>query len=141
MTYRKQIYLGLVGVAICAMPVVLPVVPQIATYAEAQRYKAEKELLSQNLQADEEFQRDRIAEGAKTSNKLYEAGIAPTTTKLRIRRYFDTPKRDPKPDTTGWGADEVVYVYDSARKCIGRIEENRWLWKHRYSDACEGRPS
>ncbi|KYC34480.1 hypothetical protein WA1_51545 [Scytonema hofmannii PCC 7110] len=141
MVYKKQIGLGFVGVAICAMPVILPLIPQIGAYAEAERVKAEMELRSQNLRTSEEFERERISERAKTSEELYKAGLAPNATKLRMRRYFDNSRRDPKPDTTGWGFDEVVYVYDSAGRCIGRIEQNQWLWKHKYENACDGRPS
>ncbi|MFL9458035.1 hypothetical protein AB0756_39855 [Tolypothrix campylonemoides VB511288_2] len=141
MAYKKQIGLAFTGVAICAMPVILPLFPKIGAYAEAEKLKAETYLQAENLRTSEEFQRSRITERAKTSEQLYFSGIAPNTTKLRIRRYLDSSNFDPKPDTTGWGADEVVYVYDSAGVCVGRIENNQWFWKHQYKKACNGRPS
>ncbi|MUG93283.1 hypothetical protein F7734_12915 [Scytonema sp. UIC 10036] len=141
MVYQKQIRLALIGVTICVMPVVLPLIPRIGAYAEAQRVRAEMELRVQNLKTQEEFERSRIAERALTSEQLYKAGIAPNATKLRIRRYLDNQNQDPKPDTTGWGTDEVVYVYDSAGVCVGRIEQNQWYWKHKYDNACDGRPN
>ncbi|MBD2770659.1 hypothetical protein [Iningainema tapete] len=139
--YIKQLSLALCGVGICAMPVIIPIVPKVGAYVEAERYKAEKQLQAENLLTQEELERSRILERAKTSEQLYKSGLAPNSSKLRVRRYFDTPKHDPKPDTTGWGVDEVVYVYDSSGKCIGRIENNQWYWKHRYQNACNGRPS
>lgn len=141
MVFRKQIYLALTGCAICAMPVILPLIPQIATYAKVQKAKAEMELQAENLRTQEQFERSRIVERAKTSEQLYKTGIAPNTQKLRIRRYLDNPKQDPRPDTTGWGTDQVVYVYDSAGVCIGRIEDNQWYWRHKLHDACNGRPN
>lgn len=127
MAYRKQIGLALAGIAVCAAPVLLPLIPKIGTYAQSERLKAEEEL-----------QRATIAERAKTSEALYNAGIAPNATSLRIRRYLDSPREDPKPDTTGYGASEIVYVYDSAGVCIGKIEGNQWLWKHKYNNICKG---
>jgi hypothetical protein len=125
MTYQKQIALGLVGIAHTAIPTAMPLIPKIATYAASERLKAEEEL-----------RRTTITERAKTSEALYQAGVAPTATTLRIRRYIDNPKRDPKPDTTGYGALELVYVYDSTGMCIGKIEQNQWYWVHKHNDAC-----
>lgn len=139
--YTKQLYLALFGVGVCVLPAVLPLVPKIQNYAVTQRLKAEAELQAETLRNKEELKRIRITERAKTSEELFSKGIAPNTSTLRIRRYFDNPKQDPKPDTTGWGADEVVYVYDSSGLCIGRIESEKWLWKHRIKNACNGRPS
>lgn len=139
--YQKQMGLALFGIGICALPVIIPLIPKIGSYIEVERLKAETELRLQNVQTQEEFERHLITERAKTSDQLYKSGIAPNTSKLRIRRYFDNSKQDPKPDTTGWGADEVVFVYDSAGACIGRIEDNKWNWKHKVKNACKGRPS
>jgi len=130
MTYQKQIALGLVGIAVCAIPMLLPLVPKIQTYATSERLKAEEEL-----------RRTTIAEQAKTSETLYNAGVAPTTKVLRMRRYVDTPKVDPKPDTTGFPATQLLIVYDSGGRCIGKIEDNQWYWKYKYSDVCSNKPS
>jgi hypothetical protein len=138
MTYQKQIGLALAGCAVCAAPVLLPLIPKVGAYAEAERIKAETYLQTENLQTQEEFERSRIRQRAKTSEQLYSAGIAPNATRLRIRRYLDKSNRDPKPDTTGYGASEIVYVYDSAGVCVGRIESNQWYWKHKYSNICKG---
>lgn len=139
--YTKQLSLAFVGLGVCAMPVFLPLIPKIHSFAESERLKAETQLQAENLRTIEEFERTRIAERAKTSGELFKKGIAPNTSTLRVRRYFDNPKVDPKPDTTGWGTDSVIYVYDSAGVCIGRIESNEWFWKHRVKNACDGRPS
>jgi hypothetical protein len=130
MTYQKQIGLALAGIAVCAAPVLLPLIPKIGTYAQSERLKAEEEL-----------QRTSIIEQAKTSETLYEAGIAPTTKVLRMRRYVDTPKVDPKPDPTGFPATQLIVVYDSGGRCIGKIEDNQWYWKYNYSDVCNGKSS
>ncbi|MBW4504866.1 MAG: hypothetical protein KME57_36320 [Scytonema hyalinum WJT4-NPBG1] len=127
MTYQKQIGLALAGCAVCAMPVLLPLIPKIGTYAASER-----------LRAEEELQRATIAERAKTSEALYNAGIAPNATRVRMKQYLDNPNQDPKPDTTGYGAFEIIYVYDSAGVCIGKIEGNQWLWKHKHNNICTG---
>lgn len=139
--YIKQLTLAFFGVGICATPVILPIIPKVGAYVEAEKLKAETQLQAENLRTQEQFERDRISERAITSEQLYKSALAPNSSKLRVRRYFDNPKHNPKPDTTGWGVDEVVYVYDSAGKCIGRIENNQWYWKHHYRNACNGRPS
>jgi hypothetical protein len=109
------------------MPVLLPLIPKIGTYAASER-----------LRAEEELQRATIAERAKTSEALYNAGIAPNATRVRMKQYLDNPNQDPKPDTTGYGAFEIIYVYDSAGVCIGKIEGNQWLWKHKHNNICTG---
>lgn len=138
MAYQKQIGLALAGCAVCALPLLLPLIPKIGAYAEAERIKAETYLQAENLQTQEEFERERIKERAKTSEELYNAGIAPTATRVRMKQYLDKPNQDPKPDTTGYGAFEIIYVYDSAGVCIGKIEGNQWLWKHKYNNICKG---
>lgn len=136
MTYQKQIWLALAGCAVCASPLLLPLIPKIGAYAEAEKQKANLYLQAENLKTEEEYQRSRITERAKTSETLYRTGVAPNARILRIRRYIDNAKVDPKPDTTGWNADELVYVHDSTGVCIGKIENNQWFWIHKYNNAC-----
>lgn len=139
--YHKQIALGLCGGAVLAMPLLLQFPGQIGTYMTAARLRAEAQTLQSQTTISEQTERTRITERRKTADTLYNAGIMPSATKLRIRRYLDSPRRDPRPDTTGWLNDETVYVYDAAGSCIGRIEERRWYWKHRHAAACEGQPT
>ncbi|WP_211176361.1 hypothetical protein [Brasilonema sp. UFV-L1] len=134
--YRKQIALSFAGLFICAAPALISLTPKIGAYVQAERLKAETQLKAENLRATEEFERSRIKQRALTSDELYRSGVAPSATRLRMRRYIDNPNHDPKPDTTGWSTDEVVTVYDSTGKCIGRIENNQWFWKYRVNNAC-----
>ncbi|MHC5670850.1 hypothetical protein [Nostoc sp.] len=124
--YKKQLYLALAGVGICILPVIIPLVPKLGAYAELQR-----------LKASEELERSRIEERAKTSDALYEAGVMPTSRKLRITNYFDSAKRNPRPDTTLYQDDEIVDVFDATGRCIGRIEEGIWKWKHKAKGICK----
>ncbi|QIR41922.1 hypothetical protein HCG51_35185 (plasmid) [Tolypothrix sp. PCC 7910] len=136
--YKKQMYLALVGVGVCLMPALIPLVPRIGAYIEAERVKAQTQLLAQNLKTSEQLKRDRIEERAKTSDALYLAGVMPTTQKLRITNYIDNSRRNPRPDTTIYQDDEIVDVFDSTGRCIGRIESGVWKWKHYYQGLCEG---
>ena len=138
MTYQKQIGLALAGCAVCAAPVLLPLIPKVGAYAEAERIKAETYLQAENLETQEEFERSRIKQRAKTSEQLYNAGIAPSATRVRMKQYLDNPSQDPEPDTTGYDSFSIVYVYDSAGVCIGRIKNNRWYWKHKHNNICKG---
>ncbi|WP_373525880.1 hypothetical protein [Nostoc sp.] len=123
--YKKQLYLALAGVLVCFLPVIIPLIPKLRAYAEAER-----------LKATEGLERSRIEERAKTSNALYEAGVMPTTRKLRITNYFDSSKRNPRPDTTLYLDDEIIDVFDATGRCIGRIEEGIWKWKHKDKEIC-----
>jgi hypothetical protein len=133
--YQKQIGLGLLGGAIIAIPLLYQLPGQFNTYTAQARLKAQSELARSRINIDEQTERDRIIQRGKTADTLQKTGILPTATKLKIRRYLDNSKRDPKPDTTGWG-DSTVYVYDAAGKCVGRIENRQWYWKHHYTEAC-----
>ncbi len=124
--YKKQLYLALAGVGVCFLPVIIPLIPKLGAYAEAER-----------LKATEGLERTRIEERAKTSDALYEAGVMPTTRKLRITNYFDSSKRNPRPDTTLYQNDEIVDVFDATGRCIGRIEEGIWKWKYKAKGICK----
>jgi hypothetical protein len=124
--YKKQLYLALAGVLVCMLPIIIPLVPKLGAYAEAER-----------LKATEGLERKRIEERAKTSDALYEAGVMPTTRSLRITNYFDSSKRNPRPDTTLYQDDEIVDVFDASGRCIGRIEEGIWKWKYKALGICK----
>jgi len=93
------------------------------------------------IQQSEELERIKAEQRAATSQKINELGVSPSFSKLRIRNYLDTPKRNPRPDTTGYLEDELVFVYDSTGRCIGRIEERQWKWKYRVGGACNNSPT
>lgn len=124
--YKKQLYLALAGVLVCFLPVIIPLIPKLGAYAKAER-----------LKATEGLERQRIEERAKTSDALYEAGVMPTSRKLRITNYFDSSKRNPRPDPTLYQDDEIVDVFDATGRCIGRIEEGIWKWKHKDKGMCK----
>ncbi|RAM52027.1 MAG: hypothetical protein C6Y22_08290 [Hapalosiphonaceae cyanobacterium JJU2] len=136
--YKKQMYLGLAGVGVILLPWLMPLIPRIGAYAQAERYKAELALKAENLKTSEELERDRITQRAKTSDALYTAGVMPTTRKLRITNYIDSRKRNPRPDTTIYQDDEIVQVFDSTGRCIGEISEGVWKWKYKVNGVCEG---
>ncbi|BAZ65560.1 hypothetical protein NIES4106_02990 [Fischerella sp. NIES-4106] len=131
-------YLGLVGLGICFLPWLMPLIPRISAYAQAERFKAETALRAENLKTSEKLERDRIEERANTSDALYAAGVMPTTRKLRITNYIDNRKRNPRPDTTIYQDDEIVQVFDSTGRCIGEISEGIWKWKHKVNGVCKG---
>ena len=133
--YQTQIGLGLLSGAIIAIPLLSQVPGQFNTYTAEARLRAQSEIARSQINMEEQTERDRIVQRGKTADTLQKIGILPSATKLKIRRYLDNALRDPKPDTTGWG-DSTVYVYDAAGKCIGRIENRQWYWKHHYTDAC-----
>jgi hypothetical protein len=138
MVYQKQIITALAGLAVCATPVFVPLFPKIGAYIQAERVKAETQLQASNLQTREELERQRIEERAKTSAALYETGVMPTTRKVRVTNYIDSPKKNPRLDTTIYQDDEMIDVFDSTGRCIGRIEEGRWKWKYYYQGLCSG---
>ncbi|WP_253274445.1 hypothetical protein [Nostoc sp. PCC 7107] len=122
-----QAVLGFVGLACISFPLLAKLPGQI------QAFKA-----IHQVQTSEQIERERLQERKLTADKLLETGILPTTQKLKVRQYLDSKKIDPKPDTTGWLEDEVIYVYDSGGTCIGKIANRRWLWKHKFKNACKG---
>ncbi len=92
------------------------------------------------VESSEDLERTRIQQKKQTADQLKQTGVLPTGTKLKIRKYYDNPKWNPKPDVTGFLEDEIVYVYDSAGVCLGKIQARKWLWKHFYKNACKNAP-
>ncbi|MBD2472261.1 hypothetical protein [Nostoc sp. FACHB-145] len=129
MKYQKQAMLGLVGLGLIAAPMFIKLPQQFYIFSAVS-----------DLEARESVERSRIEQRKLTSDKLNETGILPTSLKLRIRGYLDNPRRNPRPDTNYYQADEQVYVYDSSGRCIGQISERRWLWKYHYRNVCNLSP-
>ncbi|WP_254625661.1 hypothetical protein [Nostoc sp. TCL240-02] len=120
--YQSPAILGMLGLLLIASPLVFRMPLNFQKF---------------NLQNSEELEQYRAQAKSNTAEKLDKLGIMPSFKKLKFRRYLDDPRRNPMPDTTGYLDDEVVIVYDSAGRCIGRIEERKWLWKHHYKNVCK----
>ncbi|BAT56938.1 hypothetical protein NOS3756_59500 (plasmid) [Nostoc sp. NIES-3756] len=129
MKYQKQALLGLFGMGLIASPWLSKLPAQFNTYNTAT-----------TIQQSEELERIKAEERAATSQKINELGVSPSFKKLRMQNYLDTPKRNPRPNTTGYLEDELIFVYDSTGMCIGRIEERQWKWKYRFKGACNDSP-
>ncbi|MBD2358746.1 hypothetical protein H6G41_29825 [Tolypothrix sp. FACHB-123] len=129
MKHQKQASLGLAGLALIASPMLMKLPAQFNAYNAAT-----------TIRASEDIERTKATERANTANLVNELGVLPAYRKLRMRGYLDSPKRNPRPDVTGYLEDETVYVYDSVGKCIGRIEARQWQWKYRFLNACNNSP-
>lgn len=122
--YQSPAILGVIGALLVASPMFLRLPLSFSKF---------------NLQGSEELEQYRQQQKAQTANKLDELGIMPSFRKLKVRKYLDSPKRNPRPDTTGYLEDEIVVVYDSAGRCIGKIEERKWLWKYHHKNVCSAK--
>ncbi|MEJ1932145.1 hypothetical protein WDZ92_18060 [Nostoc sp. NIES-2111] len=129
MKYQKQALLGLFGMSLIASPWLSKLPAQFNTYNTAT-----------TIQQSEELERIKAEERAATSQKINELGVSPSFKKLRMQNYLDTHSRNPRPNTTGYLEDELIFVYDSTGMCIGRIEERQWKWKYRFKGACNDSP-
>ncbi|MBD2341959.1 hypothetical protein H6G64_34065 [Calothrix sp. FACHB-156] len=127
--YLGQAILGFIGIALIASPLFLKLPSQFQSFNATAR-----------IEQSEDVERSRIEQRQLTALKLAQTQVMPNTQKLKIRQYIDNPKRDPRPETTGWLESEVVYVYDSAGACIGRISARQWQWKYHYKNACNDAP-
>ena len=129
MKYQKQAMLGLLGMGLIASPWLSQLPAQFKTYSHGI-----------TIRESEEIERIKAEQRAETADKINSLGVTPSFSKLRIRNYLDSKKRNPRPDTTGYLEDELVFVYDSTGRCIGRIEERQWKWKYRFRGACNDSP-
>ncbi|MEH1777170.1 hypothetical protein [Nostoc sp.] len=119
--YQSPAMLGIIGLLLVASPLLFRLPLNFSKF---------------NLQGSEELEQYRQQQKAETAEKLDKLGIMPSFKRLKFRRYLDNPKRNPRPDTTGYLDDEIVVVYDSAGRCIGQIENRKWLWKYHYKNVC-----
>lgn len=126
----------MIGFALIASPLVLKLPNQFQAFNSSN--ELESQVMSEKAQvsASEQLERTRIEEKKLTAEKLQKTGVMPSTNKLKLRRYYDNPKHDPKPETSAWLASETVFVYDSAGVCVGRIQNRKWQWKHYYKGVC-----
>lgn len=120
--YQQPAILGVIGLVLISSPLFI---------------KIPVGWLKFNLQTDAEIEQFRLQQKKETAQKINELGIIPSYNSLKIRGYIDTPKHNPKPDLTGYSKDEIVIVYDSTGICIGKIQNQKWLWKYRYKNVCE----
>lgn len=139
--YQIPATLGLLGLLCVASPLIFKLPSQFQAFNASTELEAQTSLQQAQLRNSEQLERSRIDQRKETADRLAQAGVLPTGQKLKIRRYFDTPKRNPKPDTTGWLKDEVVFVYDAAGACIGQIRNRQWFWKHHYKNVCNNAPA
>lgn len=120
--YQSPAILGITGLLFIASPLVFRLPLNFSKF---------------NLQSSEELEQYRLQQKANTADKLNQLGVMPEFSKLKMRKYRDNPRNDPKPDTTGYLEDETVIVYDSLGRCIGRIQNRQWLWKYRHQNTCK----
>lgn len=138
--YQKQATLGLVGLLLAASPLFIKLPSQFQAFNANTQLETEMAKQKAQVENSEDLERTRIQQKKQTADQLKQTGVLPTGTKLKIRKYYDTPKWNPLPDTTGFLEDEIVYVYDSAGVCIGKIQARKWLWKHFYTNTCKNAP-
>jgi hypothetical protein len=139
--YQKQATLGIVGLLFVASPFVLKLPFQFVAFSASTQLENETAFSKAKIAQSEDLERTRIEQKKETADKLKEAGVMPTGVRLKIRDYYDTPKHNPNPETTGFLESETVYVFDSAGVCIGKIQQRKWLWKHFYANVCNNVPS
>ena len=130
MKYTLPTGLGVTGLICVVSPLIFKLPAQFKSFDAAQQ-----------IEQSEQVERSRIAQRRETADTLAKAGVLPSGQKLKIRKYFDNPKHDPRPDTTGWLAKETVFVYDAGGICIGKIQNRKWLWTHYYENVCNNSPA
>jgi hypothetical protein len=138
--YQIPATFGLLGLLCVASPLIFKLPSQFKAFNASTQLEAQTRLEQAQLRTSEELERSKIDQRKETADKLAQTGVLPNGQKLKIRGYYDTPNRNPKPDTTGWLADEEVFVYDAAGTCIGQIRNRQWLWKHYYQNVCNNAP-
>ncbi|MBD2472274.1 hypothetical protein [Nostoc sp. FACHB-145] len=129
MKYQKQALLGLLGMGLIISPWLSQLPAQFKTYNSGI-----------TIRESEELERIKAEQRAATADKINELGVMPSFRKLRISDYLDSSRFNPRPNTTGYLEDEIVFVYDSTGLCIGRIEQRQWKWKYRFKNSCKNSP-
>ncbi|AKG24912.1 hypothetical protein [Calothrix sp. 336/3] len=140
-SYQTPATFGLLGLLCVASPLIFKLPSQFRAFNASTSLEADTRVEQAYFRNREEFERIRIDQRQETAERLAQAGVLPNGQKLKIRRYFDNPKRNPNPDTTGWQEGEVVFVFDAAGACIGQIKNRQWYWKHHYRNVCAGVPA
>lgn len=138
--YQAQATLGIAGLILIATPLFLKLPSQFQSFSSTTELEADLARQKAQVEASEDLERRRIEQKKQTADKLKETGILPTADKLIIREYFDNPKWNPNPTTSAFLEDEIVFVYDTAGVCIGKIQARQWLWKHFYQNVCNNAP-
>lgn len=112
--YQAQFGLILVGSALIASPLFLRLPSQFQAFNTTTQLDREVAQARAEVKASEDIERERIEQKKETADTLKKTGVLPTGQKLKIRRYYDNPKKDPKPDVTGFLAEETVFVSSNA---------------------------
>lgn len=136
--YQAQALCGLIGLIIIFCPFFLKLPSRFQSFNAANDLETEAEIEKARVSTSEDVERSRISQRKETADELKRAGVMPSTKKLKIINYYDSAKKDPKPETTGFLASDQVRVYDSAGRCIGMIKNRKWHWKHNFPQFCQG---
>lgn len=138
--YQTQASLGIVGLLLIATPLFIKLPSQFQAFKLSTDLQAKLDKEKAQLETSEDLERARIEQKKQTAEQARKTGILPATNRLIIRDYFDNPKWNPKPNTRAFLKTEIVLVYDSAGKCIGKIQNSKWFWQHHYKHACNSIP-
>jgi len=138
--YQAQATLGIAGLFLIATPLFLKLPSQFQSFSSTTELEADLARQKAQVEASEDLERSRIDQKKQTADKLKETGVLPEGEKLLVRDYYDNPKWNPHPNTTTFLEDEIVFVYDTAGVCIGKIQARKWLWKHFYQNVCNNAP-
>lgn len=134
--YKKQACLGIVGLTLIASPLFLKLPSQFSAFNAANEAETQVAKQKVEISSSEQVERSRIQERKETADVLQKAGVRRTIRTLTLRKYYDNKKHDPKPETTSFLATDRVQVFDSTGRCIGKIQNRKWYWKHYYSGVC-----
>jgi hypothetical protein len=135
--YAKQAMLGLLGISLICSPFFFKLPAQFSVFNFSNQIETETKKAKAEIEGSEQVEIVKIEQRKTTADALKKAGVMPSGNRLKIRRYYDNSKHDPKPETSGFLAAELVYVYDSSGVCIGRIQNKKWLWKYYFTYACD----
>ncbi len=138
--YQAQATLGIAGLILIATPLFLKLPSQFQSFSSTTELEADLVRQKAQVEASEDLERSRIDQKKQTADKFKETGVLPSGGKLIVRDYYDNPKWNPNPNTTAFLEDEIVFVYDTAGVCIGKIQAKKWLWKHFYQNVCNNAP-
>jgi hypothetical protein len=139
--YKIGLYGGIgCGILALFLQLCVNVPSDVVQYAQKQEISQETELEKTKLQAETAIKTEVAKQQRKQADSFSLNEVNPVST-FSLWGYIDNPQKKPRIDFRAFPKNsQRVYIFDSANRCIGFVQQGKFYWKHAKSsrNVCKG---
>ncbi len=128
--YSPGLYAGVTGILALVLVNAFTIPSSLKQAQERDSYRNQTELEKARLSAQSELEQERAKLTKRTADTYAENEVKPVST-FSIWGYVDNPSQPPMIDFRAFpDPTQQVFIYDSANKCVGVVQNNQFFWRH-----------